>query len=363
MKRIALFVGSLQKGGSERVMVNLAEYFHAKGYEVLLVTQYKREIEYDISPDIKRVYSEPAPELVQGNRLHNFKVRYDTLRNIWKEFKPDLVLSFIGKNNFMTIMTSYKMPHKVAVSVRADPKMEYPGKLNRLLVRWLFPKANLVILQTTQSIKFFTDINKKINALVLPNPLNPIFLETTPASEKDDIIIATGRLDENKNHEMLIRAFAKIEKDFPTMKLMICGQGDLNEYLHNLCKELKIEDKVLMPGSVSDVAERVNRARILSLTSYTEGMPNSIMEAMALGTVVVSTDCPCGGPAEIIQDGENGLLVPVGDADALADAFRKVLSDKEFEKKLQRNALNIRKDFHPDNVNKKWEETFWSLFM
>lgn len=84
-------------------------------------------------------------------------------------------------------------------------------------------------------------------------------------------------------------------------------------------------------------------------------MPNSIMEAMALGIPVIATDCPCGGPAELIQDGENGLLVPVGDAFALADAFRRILQDAEFERKLGESAREIVERLAPDKVNKRWE--------
>ncbi len=364
MKKIALFISCLQKGGSERVMVNLAEYFYSKGYEVLLVTQHKKEVEYEISPEIKRVYSEPAPELLTNSRWENFKLRYNTLRNIWIENKPDLVLSFIGKNNFMAILTSLKLPHKLAVSVRGNPASEYPGAFNRFLARILFPKADLVVLQTEESREFFSKrINKK--AMVLPNPLNPIFLETkvTPVSGKENLIMAAGRLDENKNHAMLINAFGMIEKEFPDMKLVIYGEGELRPELEKLVKAKGLQEKVSLPGSISNVAEKVKDARIFTLTSYTEGMPNSIMEAMALGASVVATDCPCGGPRTLIKDGENGLLVPVGDAVALADAFRKILNDSELENKLSTNAQNIKVELHPDNVNKKWEEAFWSLFM
>jgi glycosyltransferase involved in cell wall biosynthesis len=85
-------------------------------------------------------------------------------------------------------------------------------------------------------------------------------------------------------------------------------------------------------------------------------MPNTIMEAMALGLAVVSTDCPCGGPAQLIEDGENGLLVPVGDAYALADAFRRILNDSSLEEKLRENALRITVNLAPDKVNKEWRD-------
>lgn len=360
MKRIALFINSLQKGGSERVMVNLAEYFYGKGYEVILVTQYKKEIEYEISTGIRRVYSEPEEARLNGGRLHNFIERFRTLRGIWTAYKPDVVLSFLGKNNLMAILTSAFLPIKTAVSVRGEPTMEYEGSKMQALTRWLFGHADGVILQTGQAKDFFP---KKVRrkAVILPNPLNPVFLRERYTGEKADIIAAAGRLDDNKNHAMLIRAFSMIEKEFPKMRLVIYGEGECREKLEKLAAGLGLGEKVDLPGSVSDVAAHIEKARIFTLTSHTEGMPNSVIEAMCLGLPVIATDCPCGGPAELIQDGENGLLTPVGDEKALAEAIRRILSDPALEKKLGDRAFRIQEQMEPKKVCRMWEEYLCGL--
>lgn len=355
MKRIALFISSLQKGGSERVMANLAEYLHKNRYEVILVTQYKNEIEYEISPEIRRVYSEPDEHELQGGRIRNFMVRFQKLRSIWQAYKPDVILSFLGKNNLMAIATSMFLPARVAVSVRGEPTMEYEGKLMQFLAKWGFLFADGIVLQTKQACEFFPKVVRK-KAVILPNPINPLFLKKRYTGEKEDVIVAAGRLDENKNHAMLIHAFAKIAGEYPNTKLIIYGEGESREKLEALVEEKGLADRISMPGSVTDIADRICKARIFTLTSNTEGMPNSIMEAMALGIPVVSTDCPCGGPATLIEDGVNGLLVPVGDAFALSDAFRKILSDAEFAEKLGENAYNITKELNPDKVNGEWKK-------
>ena len=176
MKKIALFISSLQKGGSERVMVNLAEFFYRNHYDVLLVTQYKREDEYEIMPEIKRVYSEPSQDQLQGNRLQNFMTRFRTLRRIWQEYKPDVILSFLGKNNLMAIATSRFLPVRTVVSVRGEPTMEYEGKLMQFLAKWLFRYADGVVLQTKMAMQFFPKRVRK-KAVILPNPLNPLFVK------------------------------------------------------------------------------------------------------------------------------------------------------------------------------------------
>jgi glycosyltransferase involved in cell wall biosynthesis len=360
MKRIALFISSLQKGGSERVMVNLAENFYKNNFEVILVTQYKQEDEYEINPKIRRVYSEPDESLLNDNRLHNFYIRYKTLRDIWTAYKPDIILSFLGKNNLMAIATSSRLPIKTVVSVRGEPTMEYEGSLMRMLAKFMFRFADGVILQTKQSMNFFP---KKVQqkSVIMSNPLNPAFLDKRYVGEREDVIVTVGRLDENKNQAMLIHAFSHIASEFPNMKLVIYGDGECKEKLEDLVRSKNLMDRVTLPGSISDVPGHIYNARIFALTSNTEGMPNTIIEAMALGIPVISTDCPCGGPAELIEDGVNGLLVPVGDAFSLADAFRRILVDNELEAKLQENASKITQKLAPDKVNKEWRDYLNSL--
>lgn len=361
MKRIALFISSLQRGGSERVMANLAGYFQKQNYETLLVTQYIRENEYPLPQGVTRVISEPAPDKLMGGRVKNFIVRFMALRNIWKEYKPDVILSFLGKNNLMAIATAAFLPAKVAVSVRGEPTMEYEGKFMQFLAKLVFRFADGVILQTRRARGFFPKAVQK-KSVILKNPINQQFIGRKIRVERENIIVTAGRLDENKNHAMLINAFAKIADEYPEMRLVIYGEGELRTKLETLADEKGLSGRIGLPGSIDNVAEMIGRARIFALTSNTEGMPNSVIEAMALGTPVIATDCPCGGPAEIIRNGENGVLVPVGDAYALADAMREILSDKAFEKKLGENARTIAEELEPEKICREWEEYFLLLF-
>ena len=345
MKRIALFISSLQKGGSERVIANLAVYFRERNYDVVLVTQYKREDEYKIPPEIRRVYSEPDESMLQGGRIRNFFVRFGALRVIWNAYKPDV----------MAVATAAFLPSKTVVSVRGEPTMEYEGKWMQLIAKTVFRFADGVVLQTDRARAFFPKAVRK-KSVILSNPLNPQFIERETAKERENLIVAAGRLDANKNHAMLIHAFAKIADEYPAVKLVIYGEGELRTQLESLVAEKGLSDRITLPGTVEDIAAHIGKARIFTLTSNTEGMPNSVMEAMALGVPVIATDCPCGGPAALIENGVNGLLVPVGDAFALADAFRRIFEDREFELKLRENSYAITQKLAPDKVNREWEE-------
>ena len=292
---------------------------------------------------------------LQGNRIKNYLARFQSLRDIWKAYKPDVILSFLGKNNLMAIATAMFLPVRVAVSVRGEPTMEYEGKKMQVLAKFIFALADGVVLQTKQCMEFFPKYIQK-KAVILPNPINEQFLNRECNGMKDNLIVAVGRVDENKNHKMLIRAFEEIAPEYPQMRLVIYGDGNERENLQQLVEEKGLSNRIILPGNVKDVASHICRAKIYALTSNTEGMPNSLIEAMALGLTVVSTNCPCGGPEMLIKDGVNGLLIPVGDAQALADAFRRILADSELANLLGTNAKQIAEELHPDKVNLKWEQ-------
>ena len=421
--KIALMAGSLTHGGTERVVVTLAENFIKRGHEVTIVTPVKAENEFEISPSIKRIISDLTPEEM-GGRIANIPRRWNKLKDIWLNEKPDAIVSFIGRNNFSALISTWKLDIPVAVCVRADPKMEYETAKDKLMMKFLYPRASKVVLQTKDSIEFFPkSVQKKV--VILKNPLNPEFLEHDSKwkNEKCDCkvkndgaipkadaienvagdvagrvvrnaienvagdvaervvsdaagkrIVAVGRIDSNKNHEMLIRAFLKIADDIPEYSLEILGDGDLRQQLIKLVGELTAgaegsrdaighgdgshdaANRISLPGVCRNVADRIANADIFVLCSNTEGVPNTLLEAMALGIPAISTDCPCGGPKDIICDGENGFLVPVGDVDTLADCIYKLANDDKLMTHVSQNELKTAEKFRENVVVDEWLE-------
>ena len=358
-KHIAFYIGSLHKGGAERVFVNLAEFFLGEGYKVTMVTQYQypSEEEYILPGEIKRVLSDLTSEELNNSRILNFIHRVRKLHRIWKNEKPDLVLSCIGKNNFMTVVTTMFTKTRPVVSVVGEAKEEYPNRLMRLLANLLFPLADGIILQTTRS-KFFFNKRVQSKAVILPNSLNPDFIRPRYEGERDKRIVSVGRLDANKNHEMMIRAFAAIQDRYPEYTLTIYGDGELRAYLENLAKELGVSDRVLLAGVIPDVAVQIERASLFLLTSYSEGVSNALIEALATGLPVISTDVPSGGTVELMEDGVNGVIIPTGDQRALEMALDRVLSDPAYADRLGREAVKIQERLAPDRVNRMWMRYF-----
>ena len=179
---------------------------------------------------------------------------------------------------------------------------------------------------------------------------------TQYTGEREKIIVTTGRLNKHKNHSLLICAFKRIVAFFPDYRIIIYGEGPerLNDEI--LIRKLGLQEYVLLPGTTNNVPEKIYKASLYVLTSDFEGMPNSLMEAMALGLPCISTDCPCGGPRELIVSGKNGMLVPVGDEDALANAMKKLLNDERYAIELGKNAMKIREELSMDIICRKWYE-------
>lgn len=400
-KHIAMYIGSIGNGGAERVICNLAEFFFHEGYNVTIVTTYYADDEYvlkgacwkrSIEPEeldnyveeqvlntneelrtvyrlkgenasgIRRVFSGLLPSERKG-RLYNLRARTRKLECIWSELKPDLILSFIGKNNIMAIRTAKKFGIPVVVSVRANPPMEYYTRTLKTVADKLFPKAAGVVLQTSGASEFFDEkVREKCH--VLPNSVSEEFTtrEVVPFENRTKTIVSVGRLDDNKNQGLLIRAFGRLMNKYPDYKLVIIGDGDCRGEYGRIARKTPDYSRIEFTGNISNVADRISDARIYVLTSKEEGLPNALIEAMALGLVAISTDCPCGGPADIIADGENGILIPMGTdedmEDALVSALDQVMSDDELAGRLSQSALNVREKYAPARINALWKDYF-----
>lgn len=349
--RIAFYISTLQVGGAERVISNLANGFCEKGYKVYLLTENPDGKEsYPLHKDVERIML-PKPD--KGNRLFKAVARITNLRKTVKKLRVPVLVSFIGKVNIRAILATRFTHTKCIVSVRSAPAREYGTKVRRVLAKTLFRFAEGAVFQTEEARDFFCHSVRK-KAAVLMSPLHPDFIRPRYAGERRHEIVTVGRLHKVKNHEMLIQAFAAILPDYPDHVLKLYGDGETKEKLLGLIDQMGLKDRVLLMGGCSHVADAIRESEIFVLSSNVEGMPNALLEAMALGLACISTDCPCGGPRTVIRDGENGLLVPVGDTAALERALRLILSDREFEERLGRNASAISQELAPEKVNELW---------
>ena len=357
IRKICFYISTLRLGGAERVIYNLAEHFHRRGAKVTVVTTFRKttEKEFPLSDGIKRVLSEPGKEELRGGRIANFRARFNKLREIWRTEAPDVIVSFVGKNNVMAILTAKALKIPVVVSVRGNPPNEYDSLPLRLAMRYAFPKAAGIVMQTRQQMEWFPK-NVQDKTVLLKNPLNPAFLRPVHEGDRRKRIVTVSVMGHNKNLSMLIRGFSMVAEEFPDWKVVIYALGPDRPKLEALRDELGLRERVKMPGEQDNIPELIADASIFTMTSFTEGVPNALIEGMALGLACVSTDCPCGGPGELIQNGVNGFLVPVDDHKALAEKLRLLMGDRELRERMGKEALKVRETLAPEKVLAEWEE-------
>lgn len=351
MLKIMFYINAIHAGGAERVMLNLAKFFSENGYDAILVTSFRDTWEYPVSPMVKR-YSLEEQEIRQSKIARNFS-RIAGLRCLCKKERPDVLIAFMAEPNFRAILATAGLKTKTIISVRNDPNREYRRKLHRIAARLLFPFANGCVFQTEEASEWFPQKLQNKSRIIMNAVKEQFFdLERKPRINE---IVTCGRLDTQKNHRMLIRAFFHVHQKVPTSKLRIYGEGMEREKLQAEIVRLGLEQCVVLEGQIDDVENALTHGDVFVLSSDYEGMPNGLLEAMAAGLPCISTDCPCGGPSQVIQDGESGLLVPVNDAERMAEAILKLLGDREKMRVLGGNARKEAERFRPEIVHREWE--------
>lgn len=352
MKKKVLFVNSsLSGGGSERVMTLLANQFSKIGYdtEMILLREGKDDT-YIVDDKIKLVRCTYRFK----NKLFKLFSRIIQLRKEIK--KNDYIISFMSDINLCTIFSGLGLNKKIVVSERADPLYSGRSKFQFFLERKLYPKAHKVVLQTDYVKRYFTGkVLEK--AVVIPNPISDN-LPKKNLNKNNKIIVAAGRLIEQKNFKLLINAFYKFSLKNKDYKLLIYGEGCLREELENQVKKLDLENKVQLPGYVKNINDLMKECDIYVSTSNYEGISNSMLEAMAMGIPSICTDCPVGGARLAIVNNTNGILINVGNEEELIEALNKLSIDKELYNNISKNSLKINETFSIDKIVEKWINLF-----
>lgn len=357
IKRVMLLIQEMGFGGAERVMSNLANYFSENNIKVLLVTLHG-ESAYKLNPKIQQVKidtfnNDDLPSIIKLVPKYLRRVifaRVIRLQRLAKEFKPDVALCFLEVMTILGPLSLKGLGIPVVVSERNNPALHFTR--DGFLKHIFFKLANGCIFQTKSVSNYFSrSIRKK--SVVIPNP---VFLPQDVQrfqGDRDKVIVGVGRLEAQKNFELLIKAFHLTTKEFPEYKLIIYGEGNERNKLESLIQSLNLQGKVELPGTVQDIHKKIVSASLFVFSSKYEGFPNALLEAVALGIPSISTDCPFG-PNEIIKHIKNGILVPVDNPEALADAMKKLLSDKSTCNSFSTEGEKVREMYSSEIICKKY---------
>ena len=337
-------------GGAERQIILLSNQLAGLGYDVTLCVLNENKSPYVVDKKVRMI--DLCNEEGTG-RLRIWR-RYKAFRRVVEEVRPDIIVNYNLQSAYFCLGIPKKARGKVVYSERGDPyDKEYSGLLGK--VRDLtVARMDGLVFQSEGARDFFPDKVKE-KSIVIHNSVN-VPQERYPIPEdREKRIVNVGRLHPQKNQKLLIEAFAKIAFEFPEYSVDIYGDGLLQGELQEQIDSLNLHDRVHLNASRKDVLDCIFKASLFVLTSDYEGMPNALMEAMALGIPCISTDCRPGGARTLIEQGVNGFIVPCGDADALALQMKQLLGNTDQAKKIGHEARKLAETHTEAMVFGKWE--------
>lgn len=356
MQKIIFVTISMRGGGTERVISILANCLAKMGYEVTIMMIAESGIEYELDSRIRCIC---VSEATNGSMLG----RYERIRKMRKEIKQDHDAYVFGMGtvaSMFTVMATMGLKNKVVVSERNDPNV-FNGrqirKVEEIFRNILYTCAKYVVLQTVDTMGCFPKrLHRK--CVVIGNPIPNNLPNPGGCKEREKTILDVGRLIPTKNHQMMIKVFGEFFKKYPEYKLWIFGEGPEKKNLQDLIDNLHLQESVFLKGFSDSIYEELKKGGIYVSTSITEGISNSLIEALAMGIPTIATDCPVGGARACIQDGENGYLIAVNDEEALLDRLEKIVTDSELRKKFADNSIKVRNEYSEEAICRKWLELF-----
>lgn len=365
-KKILFIIPTLRIGGGAERVVSLLTTNLSEKYEIHIITFFHFKNLYPF----KGKYYSLKENLFFGRILFRIFKLYKMIRAI----SPDIIISFLEFSStwtsFVKIIFNIKIP--LIVSVRSNPNRYNVGSIiyYKFIIKFLYPlKIIDAIIPVSNEIKkiLITDYGIDKNKLITIH--NGIDIELINQKAKEEIFdyteifnnnnsikfITVGSLSEVKGHKYLIKAFSKVVTEIPNSKLIIIGEGLLRKELEMLIEKESLKDKIILLGLKKNPYKYLSKANIFVLTSLFEGFPNVLIEAMALGLPIISTNCKTG-PKEILQNGKNGVLVKTKDSEDLAKKMINLAKDNNTLRKLSKKSLQRIKSFRIQKILKLWLE-------
>lgn len=351
--KILFTIQHLGSGGAEKVLSLLSNEFVKKGCSVsiVLTSRYNEGIFYSLNENISVIQ---LTDKVGNSKSKIKKIR--CLKQIILQEKPDFVVSFLSHVITLTYVAIRNTHIKFIVSERNNPFSFPKNKLLRFFKNKAFEKADGHVYQTTDAQQYYKEINAE--GVVIPNPVELTCNDNwLSCLEKHNEITMVGSKKEEKNRLMAYKAFSIFVDKHPDYILKIYGETtEMTD--ESVLLDLGIKDRVVFVGKDDDWHSKAIKSRAFILTSDFEGMPNSLLEASALLIPCISTDCPVGGPREILDNGNKGALVKVGDYQELADKLSWLIDSKETQICFARANKNKRAEYSASKIADQWLNYF-----
>lgn len=351
MKRIVFVIEQLYGGGAERVTAALMNAL-CQDYEVHLISTYCYDHEKDYSTD-SRIIKHSCNVYSKMHAVTLMK-RIAFLRRNILDLDPICVISLAGCGTNALLTAAMLGTHiPLILSERNDPVHFPASKIERILRNICYRFCSGLVFQTRVAQSYFPDRIQR-NSVIICNPITD-HLPDRYEGVRERRIVNCCRLSPQKNLDLLVDAFSDIAGEFPDMILEIYGEGAERQRLEKRISEMGLSDRIYLPGYAFHAFEKMWKASMFVSSSDYEGISNSMLEALALGVPTICTDCSGGSASDVIQNGVNGLLVPVRDRRAMAEAMRKLLRDSELMENISRNGCMLRDSISVEKIAEKWQ--------
>ena len=362
--KVAFLYGNLLRGGAQRVISVLANYLVSQGDDVSILTMDKGYSGYELDSRVKVCGLNLAGD--SRNKLESVGRLFKTLgalRRWERDERPDVIVCFSMHLSFQLSLALCCCHNRCRVisSERANPDKRDLNFLSKLENRFQ-KNVDGFIFQTERVSRLFPESLRKKGTVIHNGLFSPDIPEAVADFDcrRSREICAVGRIDVQKAYDVLLKAFAVFQEKFPEHRLNVYGSGNYEGEIKALAKELGISGSVLFHGNHPHVISEIQDMGMYVMTSRFEGMPNALIEAMACGLPCVCTDCEFG-PAELIEDGVSGLLAPVDDVQAVAEAMMKIAGDRELARKLSKGAEKIRLSHSGDEICRRYRDYILSV--
>ncbi len=346
--RISFFIGSMIRGGAERVISLLANHYCRSGWNVDIVLLLANKVEYDLDEKIHIV-----DLTASGNSYAQKALSWlPKIRAYLKEKRPERVVSFVARINALVLTAALGLKIPVIVSERNDPRRDGRGRVMQAYCNLIYRTATSIVYQTAYEKACFSRALEH-KGVVIANPVS-VAVKKQSADGSLFRIVTAGRLAEQKNHIMLIQAVAAVQAKGRKVVCDIYGEGPYRKQTEDAIRECGVQDTVTLQGNVKDIHQQLSTASLFVMTSNYEGLSNALIEAMMMRFPCITTDYD--GVNELIRDGDNGLIVARNDSKGLAHAILRVMEEEGLAFRLGNNAERSAEIYKSENVLTQWEK-------